>query len=593
MNMWRVKTKSAPIIKRALRAHTFGVRFVRALSACIFALLGIAIFLPAHGVLADEIFSSNVYGTCPYQQNCPTTTATTSSIPPTTTTTTTTSTSTPPGTSVPPGSSTPPGSSQPPGTGNPPGTTQPPGGTTQNNSGNSFLSKEFTSSVSKSDLGKFWQEKPWFLPFLLFILLLVMALILTIQAGIEHRNIIRLRRMYEKLSSLQDEVRTFLQLLQHNLRVPVATMNMALELMIGKNIQKAKLTYELLTTMSQDVETLTNASVAEMERPPDIKARLDAIHTNITETLKSKLFWGPMVAVLILVVAYDVLTYAVFPFSFSTQLALLEMGVMFGGVLVLMNSIGFYRRSRQRRFLMGEIRTEFTELEEHRTSMVNQISTKLQQDYDLVASAIKDLPPSHETLLVQSGAAQMRALLDKLAVIKLVQDPHFFTMTTQATYSLDTELKSIIQKVTAVIPHRDIELDALAVADKPGMGYLVPLEFVLMSVIDNAARHGVAGEPVHVTAATKHDSYVVTITNAAESLTAENVEQLFKPFSRVGNMLQYNQAGAGISLFASRLVMERLGGSILLTVPKPQQLVCTVAFPIRFEPPVPHSEAHT
>lgn len=547
----------------------------------------ISVLLPAQGVLADEIYSTNTYGTCPYQQNCPTTSTT--SAPPTTTQTTTSGG--PPPSSVPPTTSTSSINPGPSGT-NPPGPSSSGGGTTQNSpsgssgSGLSGLSKQFTTNLGDSVLGRFWQDRPWFLPFLLFILLLVMALILTVQAGIEHRNVIRLRKTYERLAALQEEVRTFLQLLQHNLRLPVATMNMALELLINNGVTKAKLVYELLTSMSSDVEQLTSSNVQDLEAAPAVQARLDEVHVTIAETIQSKLFWGPMVGVLILVVAYDVLTYAVFPYSFSLQLALLEMGVIFGGVLVLMNSVGYLRRSKQRKFLLDEIRTEFTELERHRASVVDVITSKLQQDFSLVASAIDALPPSHETLLVQSGESQMKLLLEKLAIVKQVQDPTFFSAVTPTAYKLEGELKLIIERIRVTMPRREIMLDTNGLQQKTGMGYVGPIDFVLAGVIDNAARHGIAAERVLVQARTRGQDFEVIVTNSTDTLTTKNVEQLFRPFSRVGDVLEYNQGGAGMGLFVSRLIIERLGGAISLQLIKPQTLVCTVRFPAHVEVPV-------
>ena len=541
-----------------------------------------SVLLPAHGVLADEIYNSNIYGTCPYQQNCPTTTTTT--LPPTTT-------SGGPPSSAPPTTTTSSTTIGPSGT-NPPGSSSPGGGTTQNSpsgssgSGLSGLSKQFTTNLGDSELGRFWQDRPWFLPFLLFILLLVMALILTIQAGIEHRNVIRLRKTYERLAALQEEVRTFLQLLQHNLRLPVATMNMALELLINNGVAKAKLVYELLTAMSSDVEQLTSSNVQDLEAPPEVQARLDAVHVTIVETIQSKLFWGPMVGILVLVVAYDILTYAVFPFSFSLQLALLEMGVLFGGLLVLMNSVGYLRRAKQRKFLLDEIRKEFTQLERHRVNVVDMITSKLQQDFDLVASAIDGLPPSHEAMLVQSGESQMKLLLEKLAVVKQVQDPTFFTTVTPTTYTLDGELKLIVERIRAAMPQREIIVDTDGLQQRTGMGHVGPVDFVLAGAIDNAARHGLSAEPVSVEARTRGAFFEVVVTNATGTLTTQNVEQLFKPFSRVGDVLQYNQNGAGMGLFVSRLVVERLGGTISLRLAKPEMLICTVRFPIRVEVPV-------
>ena len=475
---------------------------------------------------ADELYSDNLYGLCEYGRACPTSSGTSPLCPlgqpcNTTNFTPQPSSSAPTPTlsgSVPPTVS----SLQPTGEQTP----AIPGRTTTSPKPES-AEKDFFSGLRQTDFGQRWRQQPWIFPSLLFILLLIMALILSIQAGVEHRNVMRIRAVYERLAQLQEDIKNFLRLLQHNLRTPIATIHMSLELMLAKKVARAAIVSELAQSLSEDVNHYIDSSVAELANPPDVAGRLEAVRVSVETTLKSKLFWAPMLTAFVLVIAYNVLTRLVFPLSFTAQLVILEVLLMFAAILVFMNSVGFVRRMKQQKLLAAEIDREILALERRRSEIVHELSTKLQHDYGLMASSIMQLSETHDRAILLSASQSMQQLLEKFTIVEELQDPEIFQRASQSNFSITEQLETIVQRVQTHSPQRNFEVRLDGLKHAHVMGFVGVIDFVLAAVIQNADRHGDPQGPVIIRATSHAGSIRVIVQNQLTDLNDIDVSKLF------------------------------------------------------------------
>ena len=469
----------------------------------------------------------------------------------------------------------------------PPTSVKPSGGGTGGSSGGSGGvqdQKEHTSIGSylrESGFGRLVEGKPWAIPVLFFILLLIMALMLSIQAALEHRNIIRLRTSLLRLEELQKSIRTFLQLVQHYLRTPLATINLALELMVSRHEARADITLGLMQTLSHDTGKLVDEVVASLQRPPEVEARLAHVRGTLTTTLKSRLFWIPVAAVLILTVLYNVLTFAVIQIDFNLQLLILELAVVFAAVLVLLNSVGYYRRTRERKVVAEQLSREFDALSHTRQSAIHGLTTTLQADYDLVGPTITQLPESHDSYLVMSGYESIGRLLHKLSIVEQLQRPDALTGATVASFDLWEQMQEIVRRVGNAYPDHKIDLNLDKMTIHTVNGFVGLTDFVLAAVVQNAALYATTATPVMVKVETTATDVLVTVTNANDTVKSAAVEALFEPFSRLNDVLDFNPSGAGISLYVSRVIMRSLGGDISLTVPQAGTVSCCVRIPLQ------------
>jgi signal transduction histidine kinase len=437
------------------------------------------------------------------------------------------------------------------------------------------------SYIVDSGFGHFVENSPWVIPILFFILLLIMALILAIQAGLEHRNIIRLRRSLLRLEELQKSIRTFLQLAQHYLRTPLATINLALELMVSRHEPRAEITLELMQTLSHDTGKLVDEVVVSLQRPPEVEARLAHVRSTLTTTLKSRLFWVPVVTVAILTVLYNILTFALIQIDFNAQLLILELAVTFAAIIVLLNSVGYYRRTRERKIVVEQLSREFDALSHTRQSAIHGLTTTLQADYDLIGPTISQLPESHDSYLVMSGYESIGRLLHKLSIVEQLQQPDALTGGSVASFDLWEQMQEIVRRVGNAYPDHKIDLNLDKMTIHTVNGFVGLTDFVLAAVVQNAALYATTATPVMVKVETTATDVLVTVTNANDTVKSAAVEALFEPFSRLNDVLDFNPSGAGISLYVSRVIMRSLGGDISLTVPQAGTVSCCVRIPLQ------------
>lgn len=522
-------------------------------------------------VRADSDYGSGIYGYCQYGRACPT------SSPQIRT----------PSPSLAPGSPLPetPEPIVTPSNGIYPTRTPRPGGATtqsSNTPGNGTSDLAFGTVLREGPIGRFIKNDPKIIPILLFILLLIMALILTIQAGLEHRNLIRLRKSLERLTELQKSVKIFLQLVQHYLRTPLSTINLALDLMIKQKVARASIAHELLNTLSNDTKKLVDDIVAGLEQPPEIEQRLSKVRSSLTTTLKSRLFWVPISAVIVLTILYNILTYSIIRISFNAQLFTLEIAVGFAAILVLMSSVGYRKRMNERRIISTQLTREFDRLQESRRSVVHQLTTTLRNDYDLIGPVIDELPESHESLLVMSGYENIGVLLHKLSIVEELQQPDALVKATRTNFDLAIQLQVIVRRVEEAYPDNkiDLELDRLNVRQISGLVGLI--DFVLASVIQNAPLHGAPKTRVKVSARTRRSNVIVAVENRAQGLNPGLLQKMFEPFDRTEDSLQFDTSGAGISLYVSRVIMRRLGGDVTLRLNN-DTVICEVTIPLQIE----------
>lgn len=423
------------------------------------------------------------------------------------------------------------------------------------------------------------------LPILLFILLLIMALILTLQAGLEHRNVIRMRRALQRLADVQTEVKNFLQILQHNLRTPIATMLLSLELLKTQHVKPAETAYELVNSLSESVNNLIDDVVSALKSPPQLEASSGTVIATPVDTIKSRLFWAPAITVAGLTLLYHILSWRLLSLRFETQLVILEVAVAFAAVIVLLASVGYFRRTRARRAILEQVAVDIKQLERHRASVVKRLQTELKQAYDVVPAALAKLPENHTSLMVMSGSADIGRLLQKFAIVGQLQDPEAFRSASLETYDIAQELMTVIKRVESAHAVSDaFEFDSVQAKVHAMMGFAGLVDFVLASALENAVRYRYGTSPVKAELTTHGDQNMIRIINQAQTISQADVGNMFEPFARTGDSLKMQTKGAGISLYVARVIMQRIGGSIELIVDNTSQVSCQIVIPIRVQP---------
>jgi len=95
------------------------------------------------------------------------------------------------------------------------------------------------------------------------------------------------------------------------------------------------------------------------------------------------------------------------------------------------------------------------------------------------------------------------------------------------------------------------------------MGDPVRIQQVILNLLNNAIKFTDEGS-VWLTASIADESsnplLLVKIRDTGRGISQENQEQLFKPFTQIGNAI--TSGGAGLGLFISKMIVQGMGGSI-------------------------------
>jgi signal transduction histidine kinase len=207
--------------------------------------------------------------------------------------------------------------------------------------------------------------------------------------------------------------------------------------------------------------------------------------------------------------------------------------------------------------------------------------TKL-HDYGLMASSIMQLSETHDRAILLSASQSMQQLLEKFTIVEELQDPEIFQRASQSNFSITEQLETIVQRVQTHSPQRNFEVRLDGLKHAHVMGFVGVIDFVLAAVIQNADRHGDPQGPVIIRATSHAGSIRVIVQNQLTDLNDIDVSKLFQPFSRLGSTLEFNQEGAGMSLYIARMIMQRLGGKITLVVRGKKTMCCEIEIPLRY-----------
>ncbi|MFL6171931.1 MAG: ATP-binding protein [Marmoricola sp.] len=125
----------------------------------------------------------------------------------------------------------------------------------------------------------------------------------------------------------------------------------------------------------------------------------------------------------------------------------------------------------------------------------------------------------------------------------------------------------------------DLEVSSVLAA-APVVGDPALLQRLLANLVENAARHNVAGGSVQVVSGVDGESAVVEISSTGHELSAEQVEELTTPFFRAAGRAHSRDGGLGLGLAIAKAVVEAHHGTLVPTPRAGGGLVVEVRIPV-------------
>ncbi|WP_421912205.1 GAF domain-containing sensor histidine kinase [Mesorhizobium sp.] len=163
----------------------------------------------------------------------------------------------------------------------------------------------------------------------------------------------------------------------------------------------------------------------------------------------------------------------------------------------------------------------------------------------------------HLLALMEGSVVRMGGLIDnvldfarsRMGAALVLREPH--------TKSVGPILDQIVDELRSVHPDRTIETD-FEVA-RPFSADHLRLARLFSNLLGNSLVHGVATQPVRISASTVDDRFVFSVANSGQAIPREVIDNLFQPFVRGKGE---GQQGLGLGLYIASQIAKMHGGTL-------------------------------
>jgi signal transduction histidine kinase len=410
-------------------------------------------------------------------------------------------------------------------------------------------------------------------PYLLFALLAVDALLVALGAGREVRELRTLQVLITRMRQVDQEKQSFIELASHYLRTPLTGMLGGVELLRGSDPVPAP-SMQAMQTVARDMQVRVEALLQETHRLADTDADL---HASMPLALRRRAGWlVPIVLIGSLWLGFSYLATRAGTLA-PDQVERTIQIIAFTVIATLIYLATRYRQLRrldtaQLRMVVGR-QAGVARARDHLVATANDaLGSDMKQLSVLVADSVQLQPRD----FIQHSIEEMDAILSKLAVAEELHG----TRTPNGPVAV--ELRDIYRRAAepldSKIRQKHISVECV---ESPAFATPEPdlLVTVLSSLLDNAVEHSADGGRVEVHAKLIAEGIVITVADEGEGIAADKLPLLLQPFSRAENVENFTHAGMGFSLYLDKLILSYLGGNISLDSTQGKGTTVTVYLP--------------
>jgi PAS domain S-box-containing protein len=105
---------------------------------------------------------------------------------------------------------------------------------------------------------------------------------------------------------------------------------------------------------------------------------------------------------------------------------------------------------------------------------------------------------------------------------------------------------------------------------------------VLLNLVDNAIRYTPEHGEVKLGVKQENQSLVFSVSDTGVGISEENVEKLFRKFSRIQNPLSNRERGSGLGLYFAKGIVEKHGGTIWVRTARGKGSTFYIRLPLAF-----------
>lgn len=399
-------------------------------------------------------------------------------------------------------------------------------------------------------------------PWLLFTLLLSVAGVLMLQVFLEYRNIKKTITLANRERSLRAEKKNFLALSAHYLRTPLTTIQTGLELINFKNKKhEADGALNITKILAGEIENVLQKLQEEQEVEPKLKTvefKNMGLHA-----LASPAFLVPAILIGILAISANILFINVARLDLGVINLITQAMFFIAAVMIFYFVIRTFIISRARHRAAQALLDDEKSLSHARNQVITDTSKILEQELQHLSASIGAIKVKDQKPLLDV-AAGIKSFEQTLAKFELVASLKSGEL--HLDHSDQVNLAKLVNSSRharkSEISSKQIELESQI----SSLGNITTdsksISYVIDTVIDNAIKYSPEKSTISVAGNRTALGYKLTITDQGTGINKGQLQQLFKPFSRVDNAMVFEKQGMGLSLYLDRLIMHALGGDI-------------------------------
>lgn len=401
------------------------------------------------------------------------------------------------------------------------------------------------------------KEVPYFVaqtfPVWIFIILTIIALRLAWQAGRETLKLYRIEKAIALEKKLADQKIAFVMVISHYLNTPLTLIRNGTEVLAGITpearhavqlaVDDMKVRIDKVlsdTTASQELASIESPKVSEKKISP----------------LRSPSFWVPVAIVVLIMILANGLLMVFDKTDIVVGDQWLRIALLFMGIFFIALSVRSRHIRQQERSFAAERLTYEQNLDRVRSDFIVKASTSLRAGIKVLETAQQQLKNAEGTKFFDEGLAQIDSTVHKLELSLRIRADTAAAHTLPAIPMYQVFAQTLETQHPAITEHGLHVENRIAKLTVRGESEF--LSFISDSLVDNAVKF--SKENGNITIAETKKGIIVQ--DNGVGINQQALTTLFDPFTRGTSTAEYTYEGLGFSLYLTKLIIERMGGTI-------------------------------
>ena len=440
-------------------------------------------------------------------------------------------------------------------------------------------------------LKKFFRDVPAVVlvsfPYVLFSLLLIGALALLIEVGLQAKRLRATKLLIARQESVAKERDTFWHLAANYLRAPITLMVGGVELLSDERVPGVDKLQASTSKLQAKVGGIMQR-IEESKSLQDIARPQAKAPKRVFGLLR---FWLPVVAVAVLALAMDYVATGYRQISLSAinlgvQLMILVLvAMLFYWVL---GSLGVVKSKRKQAEAL--LKRQTASLDEARSTFIAQSATELGQDLEPLQAELNTMSKrtaaagatATALAIIHEGTHRLRDLIDSFELLVAAQNNKLDELSPEDAHSnLTTIVDGALEPLRPLIVEKGLTIRKGNLTSSTVAGNTLLLNQVVGSVLSNAVAFSPAHSTIDLSLKSDRGGVRLSVTNQGKGISRDEISHVFSPLTKADGYdgLQLDHDGLGVNLYIDKLIMEHLGGGISVASSTAKGTTMTMQWP--------------